>query len=141
MTTEDDLATLRQAIEYFSDCHQELDDRACLALLRRLGQPGLEYVAELLRSQVDAAVETLACYCAELIVRSGIPGNLDLTLEVLDLPFSHFMVRHEVWESIFDWAVGFPEFRADKRFIAKARAIASQWTNGQLTQFLERAER
>ena len=133
-----DIRQLRQVVEEFSALHQHVSDQRCVDLLRRCGSLGLDLVTNMLREQVNTTDETIACYCAKLIIRSRLAGRVDPILEALRLPFAKGM-RHEVREVVYDWAVEDPEFLSDPRFLGITSEIASTWWNSTLERFLKKA--
>lgn len=141
MTDAEAIQQLReQIVDFWVDLYQEADDCWVHEQIQRIGPPALQLLMDLLRSQVDADNEGLASYCVNLIIRSQLPGHVDLILKALELRFAR-MDPGEFREVIFNCAQDFPSCYRDPRLIAAAEAIDQEWHNVCLVSFLQRAGR
>ncbi|WP_165248716.1 hypothetical protein [Paludisphaera soli] len=132
---------LLEIIREGAEIHQELDDRSYVDFVRGCGEEGLRTITEILKAQVDETDESIACYSANLIIRSQLPGRVGVILETLRLPFRNPGVRDEVLETIFDEIVGDPEFLRDAEVVSEARRVEAgyPWVREQIGRFLRNA--
>lgn len=128
-----------QAIEEGSECYQHVDHRPYVEIVRSFGGPGLEVVADVLRAQVDATEETIACYCAILVIESRLPGRVGIILEAIRLPYRSGMVREELLDTVFDHVHYDVDFFGNADFVSEVRKLEPKypWVEEQIARLLK----